>query len=128
MFNFGYSLWLVPTKHNINTVHIPHITVATHIDSIPQVSADQDRLYKVNLYKENIVKFPTSIYKDEHVDSYGVYCKIDTLDLPHEPHLTLSYNTPDYKYIKLPNEIYCHLYLVNTFDPDPLNWKLVKKY
>ena len=128
MFNFGYSLWLVPTKHNINTVHIPHITVATHIESIPLVSADQDRLYKVELYKENVVKFPTSIYKDEHFDSYGVYFKIDALDLPHEPHLTWIYNTPDYNNIKLPKELYCHLYLVNTVDPDPLNWKLVKKY
>ena len=129
MFNFGYSLWLVPTNYNINTVHIPHITIAACIDKIPKVSADINKLYKVKLLKENIVKFPTDMYNNNTtIESYGIYCKILNLDLQHDPHLTLSYHIPDYKHIKLPTHLYCNLYLAETLDINPLNWKLIKKY
>lgn len=131
MINYGFSLWLVPqSRYNINTSHIPHITVATcFYDGPPQVQCTRNKRYRVKFF-EGISQFPADMYdKETPIGGIGVYCKIDNMDLDHEPHMTLSYDeNENVSNIKLPEFAFCDLYLADTRDSKPENWKLLKKY
>lgn len=131
MINYGFSLWLVPqSRYNINTTHIPHITVATcFYDGPPQVQCTINKKYQVKFYNY-ISQFRKDMYdKKSPKGSIGIYCKIDNMELDHEPHMTLTYdNNEDISNIKIPEFAICDLYLVDTRDSNPHNWKLLKKY
>jgi len=78
---------------------------------------------------DGVSKFPSDMYPDSIVQGIGVYCKIQDMDLDHEPHLSLTYDESyDFSNIKLPEFIYCDMYLADTRSTTPLEWKLLKKY
>ena len=129
MLSYGFSLWLVPqSRFKIDTLHVPHITLATHFETEPNVQCTKNKRYRVDIF-DGVSKFPSDMYPDSIVQGIGVYCKIQDMDLDHEPHLSLTYDESyDFSNIKLPEFIYCDMYLADTRSTTPLEWKLLKKY
>jgi len=130
MISYGFSVWLVPQpRFNINTVHIPHITVATCFEKEPIVHCTLNKRYGVTFFP-GISKFPSDMYDaDDVVSGTGLYCKIDNMELEHEPHMTFTYDdSEDMSSFEILKHIYCDLYVVDTRSKNPIDWKLLKKY
>lgn len=125
MTSYKFSIWLIPEnwkkiKEMYKMEHIPHITVATNIESELPYEILNNKNYKVSKFSK-VTNFE-KMYKHDPLNGYGFYCEINDIKTTHKPHMTLFYNKElDNENIEIPLELECKLYMANT---QSIDWKL----
>lgn len=124
---YKFSIWLVPINWKVikkiyKMEHIPHITVATNIDTDISSAILNNNIYTISDF--SIASNFDKMYKNDPLNGYGFFCKINEIKTNHVPHMTLFYN----KLINNinppppPNELKCKLYIADTRNLDYRLW------
>ena len=124
MTSYGYSVWLVPTNYDVikskyKMTHIPHVTISTNHQYIPEIS--DDNTYDINL-KYGYEVFP-KMYKSDDIDGGGFYCEIP-IKTNHEPHMTIYYDSISRDLPIINETIEAKIHVVDTRSCDPSKWLL----
>jgi hypothetical protein len=102
--------------------HIPHITISTNMEKIDSSVLSRD-IYIVNEFSE-FKTFP-KMYKNDHLNACGFYCKLDCLKTDHIPHMSLFYNEKTINTFVPPESLKCMLYIANTESLNCSDWYLL---
>jgi len=129
---YGMSVWLVPLSHNIyrrvyKMKHIPHVTISTNHETVPDISHLQK--YYDLVHFRDISNIPRQ-YEVDPLHSVGFTCLIDGLRTPHIPHMSVRYERTTYPSydditVEKPEKILAEVRIANTTSLNPSEWFLI---